>query len=101
MTQITLTPKTSFYANGIELWDSRQIAIEYGISKSSVRSMIALENFPKPYAITESGKMFFSVDVIRNWAETTPVMINVLRNKSLKRGRPVSTRKELITAIKQ
>ena len=101
MTQITLTPKTSFYANGIELWDSRQIAIEYGISKSSVRSMIALENFPKPYAITESGKMFFSVDVIRNWAETTPVMINVLRNKSLRRGRPVSTRKELITAIKQ
>jgi hypothetical protein len=101
LTQITLTPKTSFYANGIELWDSRQIAIEYGISKSSVRSMIALENFPKPYAITESGKMFFSVDVIRNWAETTPVMINVLRNKSLRRGRPVSTRKELITAIKQ
>jgi hypothetical protein len=63
--------------------------------------MIALEDFPKPYAITESGKMFFSVDVIRNWAETTPVMINVLRNKSLRRGRPVSTRKELITAIKQ
>jgi hypothetical protein len=101
LNQITLVPRTSFFADGVELWDIRQIAIEYGISRSSVRTMITLEDFPKPYALAEGGKMFFSVDVIRNWAETTPVMISVLRNKSKRRGRPVSTRKELITAIKQ
>lgn len=102
MTQITLTPKTSYFAEGVELWDIRQIAIEYGISRTSVRYMIILESFPKPYAISEGGKMYFSIKATQAWAESSPDMLKVILNKAKGRGRPAKALKpELVVATKQ
>jgi hypothetical protein len=102
MTQITLTPKTTFFAEGVELWDLRQISIEYGVSKTSARTLATLASFPKPYAIAEGGKAYFSVVAVQNWAENTPNMLMLLRNKAKGRGRPAKAVKpELILAYKQ
>ena len=102
MTQITLTPRISFFTEGVELWDLRQISIEYGVSKTTARSLATLASFPKPYAIAEGGKAYFSVVAVQTWAESTPDMIKVLSNIAKKRGRPSKAVKpELVVATKQ
>ncbi len=102
MTQITLTPRISFFTEGVELWDLRQISIEYGVSKTSARTLATLASFPKPYAIAEGGKAYFSVVAVQNWAESAPDMMRVLTNRATGRGRPSKAVKpELVVATKQ
>ena len=92
---ITLTPKTSFYIDGQELWDTNRIANEYAISKATVRTLISREDFPKPYAMSEGGgKMFFQTKAILHWAEDTGAMASIMKNKSKGVGRPTTTRRE-------
>lgn len=92
---ITLIPMTSFYLDGEELWDTKRIANEYAISKATVRVLIAKEDFPKPYAMSEGwGKMFFQAKAIRYWAEDTGVMASIMKNKTKGVGRPTTTRRE-------
>lgn len=102
MTQITLTPKTTYFAEGVELWGVRQISLEYGISTTSVRSLARLEGFPKPYAVAEGGKMYFSITAVQTWAEGSPDMLKVIANRAKGRGRPArEVKPELILANKQ
>lgn len=100
MTQITITPKTSYYAEGVELWDVRRICTEYGISQASVRVLSTKEGFPAPYALAQGGKAFYSARAIQLWAEGTTHVIKMLDKKRRGVGRPSKGARVYITAIK-
>lgn len=99
--QILLSPRTSYLVDGVELWDSRRIAIEYGVSKATVRVMITKPGFPEPYASTAAGKDYFRATEIQNWAETTPYLLKTIQNRAKGVGRPNSGLGQLVAATKQ
>lgn len=102
MDTIIITPRTAYFAGKVELWDTRRIAVEYGISKATVRKMIADGVFPNPYASSEGGKGFYVAKEILNWAESTDFMKATIEKKSRGVGRPATTNKDLslIKAVK-
>ena len=99
--QILLSPRTSYFVGRVELWDARRIAIEYGISKATVRVMTTKPGFPEPYAIAGLSKAYFRAAEIQNWAETTPYLLKTIQNRARGIGRPNTGPGELVVAIKQ
>ena len=102
MDTIIITPRTAYFVDNVELWDTRRIAVEYGISKATIRKMIADGVFPNPYASSEGGKTFYVAKEILSWAENTDTMKATIEKKSRRVGRPVTTNRDvsLIKATK-
>jgi hypothetical protein len=100
-TEILLSPRTAYFVDGVELWDARRVAIEYGVSKATVRAMITKPGFPEPYALAIGGKGYFRATEIQTWAETTPYLLKTIQNRAKGIGRPSTYPRELVPAIKR
>jgi uncharacterized protein YjcR len=100
MSKILLVPLTAYKAGDVELWDLRRVAVEYGVSKVTVRDWQKLESFPKAFAMSEGGKTFYEVKKVRAWAEdVSSVVRDTLENKARGVGRP-SKNRDLVRADK-
>lgn len=93
MSEIIITPVPSYFADGVELWDMRRIAVEYGISKATLRVMLETTDFPRPFAHT-AVKLFFVAKDVQHWAENTDHLKKTLARRARGIGRPTTNRKE-------
>ena len=103
MTEITITPKTSYYAEGIELWDMRRVAIECGVSKARVLVLSNTEDFPNIFAVGGNGREFYPATEVRAWMLRTEGIRKEPSSAGKRRvGRPnVKDFGKLLKAVKQ
>ena len=92
MDTITITPKTSYYAGDIELWDLRRIAIECGVSKTRILTLRTSPHFPEVYAVSDNNRVYYPAEGIRAWMLATADIRKSPNAEGKRRvGRPVST----------
>ena len=97
MDTITITPKTSYYAGDIELWDMRRIAIECGVSKTRILSLRDSLNFPEVYAVSDNNRAYYPAEDVKAWMLATADIRKTPNAKGKRRvGRPVSTNRGVV-----